>query len=112
LISAFGGAGTLSSVASTPPYYIPEKLPVSSPIEIDDELTSTISDATFQLGRIAGISPTVDFSPVLYTSILRLESVETAEIEGADVDIDEVYAYHTRGKSGDTGSVSISGFCL
>lgn len=88
------------------PYYIPEKVPVSSPIEIDDELTATISDATFELGRIDGISPTVDFSPVLYTSLLRLEAVETAEIEGADVDMDEVYAYHTRGKSGDTGSVS------
>lgn len=88
------------------PYYIPEKLPVSSPIEIDDELTAMISDATFQLGRIAGISPTTDFSSVLYTSLLRLEAVETAEIEGADVDMDEVYAYHTRGKSGDTGNVS------
>ncbi|RLM63289.1 Fic family protein [Halorubrum sp. Atlit-26R] len=88
------------------PYYIPEKLPVSSPIEIDDELTSRISDATFQLGRIDGISPTVDFSPVLYTSLLRLEAVETAEIEGADIEMDEVYAYHTRSKSGNTESVS------
>ncbi|WP_049909159.1 Fic family protein [Halorubrum saccharovorum] len=88
------------------PYYIPEKLPVSAPIEIDDDLTATISDATFQLGRIDGISPTVDFSPVLYTSLLRIEAVETAEIEGADVDMDEVYAYHTRGKSDGTGSVS------
>ena len=88
------------------PYYIPEKVPVSSPIEIDDDLTATISDATFELGRIDGISPTVDFSPVLYTSLLRLEAVETAEIEGADVDMDEVYAYHTRSKSGNTGSVS------
>ncbi|WP_049911140.1 Fic family protein [Halorubrum coriense] len=88
------------------PYYIPEKLPVSSPIEIDDELTAVISDAAFQLGRIDGISPTVDFSPVMYTSLLRLEAVETAEIEGADVEMDEVYAYHTRSKSGTTGSVS------
>ncbi|WP_424015484.1 Fic family protein [Halorubrum xinjiangense] len=88
------------------PYYIPEKLPLSSPIEIDEDLASTISDATFQLGRIDGISPIVDFSPVLYTSLLRLEAVETAEIEGADVEMDEVYAYHTRRKSGDSGRVS------
>lgn len=88
------------------PYYIPEKLPVSSSIEITDDLTGMISEATFQLGRIDGISPTVDFAPVLYTSLLRLEAVETAEIEGADVEMDEVYAYHTRSKSGDTGRVS------
>lgn len=88
------------------PYYIPEKLPLSSQVEIDEDLTATISDATFQLGRIDGISPTVDFSPVLYTSLLRLEAVETAEIEGADVEMDEVYAYHTRQKSGSSGRVS------
>lgn len=87
-------------------YYIPEKLPISSPIEIDDALTSRISNATFQLGRIDGISPTVDFSPVLYTSLLRLEAVETAEIEGADVEMDEVYAYHTRNKAGGSDGVS------
>lgn len=43
---------------------------------------------------------------MLYTSLLSLEALETAEIEGADVDMDEVYAYHTRGKSGDTENVS------
>jgi Fic family protein len=88
------------------PCYIPEKLPVSAPIDVDADLASTISDATFQLGRIDGISPTVDFSPVLYTSLLRLEAVETAEIEGADVEMDEVYAYHTRREAGDAGRVS------
>ncbi|MFC7199703.1 Fic family protein [Halospeciosus flavus] len=88
------------------PYYIPEKLPLSSPIEIDDELTTLISDASFQLGRIDGISPAVDFSPVLYTSLVRIEAVETAEIEGADVSMDEVYAYHTRQESSDSIDVS------
>lgn len=37
---------------------------------------------------------------MLYTSLVRLEAVETAEIEGADVEIDEVYAYHTRTNAG------------
>ena len=88
------------------PYYIPEKLPLSSLIEVDEDLLTLIADASFQLGRIDGISPTVDFSPVLYTSLVRLEAVETAEIEGADVDIDEVYAYHTRTDSGNRVDVS------
>ena len=83
------------------PYYIPEKLPLSTPVAIDEDLASQVSAAAFQLGRIDGISPTVDFSPVLYTSLVRLEAVETAEIEGADVDIDEVYAYHTRSGAGE-----------
>ena len=82
------------------PYYIPDKLPFSTRIDVDDELAELIADASFQLGRIDGISPTIDFSPVLYTSLVRLEAVETAEIEGADVDMDEVYAHHTR-TSGD-----------
>ncbi|ELZ96094.1 filamentation induced by cAMP protein Fic [Haloferax mucosum ATCC BAA-1512] len=73
---------------------------------MDEELASALSDATFQLGRIDGISPAVDFSPVLYTSLIRLEAVETAEIEGADVDVDEVYAYHTQSKSTETIDVS------
>jgi len=84
------------------PYYIPDKLLLSSPLAMDDELASAVSEATFQLGRLDGISPTIDFSPVLYTSLLRLEAVETAEIEGADVDIGEVYAYHTRHRSNET----------
>ncbi|WP_312911892.1 Fic family protein [Natronosalvus caseinilyticus] len=82
------------------PYYIPEKLPFSTAITVDDELANRIADASFQLGRLDGISPTVDFAPVLYTSLVRLEAVETAEIEGADVDVDEVYAYHTRTSAG------------
>ena len=48
------------------PYYIPDKLPLSTRLDVDDELTELIADASFQLGRIDGISPTIDFSPVLY----------------------------------------------
>ncbi|WP_222914402.1 Fic family protein [Natrinema sp. SYSU A 869] len=88
------------------PYYIPEKLPLTTQIAVDDVLTELIADATFQLGRIDGISPTVDFSPVLYTSLVRLEAVETAEIEGADVEMDEVYAYHTRTNAGENVDTS------
>ncbi|WP_435195962.1 Fic family protein [Natronomonas sp. EA1] len=81
-------------------YYIPDKLPVESPIPIDEPLTERIAGTSYELGRLAGISRTVDFAPVLYTTLSRLEAVETAEIEGADVEMDEVYAYHTRHADG------------
>ncbi|WP_239640957.1 Fic/DOC family N-terminal domain-containing protein [Natrialba taiwanensis] len=80
--------------------------PLSTGIDVDDELTERIADASFQLGQIDGISPTIDFSPVLYTSLVRLEAVETAEIEGADVDVDEVYAHHTRTSRDETVDVN------
>ncbi len=79
-------------------YYKPEPLPPESALSFDNEFYETLSEATFWLGKLAGFSMTVDFPPVLYTPLLRKEAMESAEIEGADIDYNAVYSYETRSK--------------
>ena len=67
-------------------YYKPDPLPPSRELRLDDEFYETLSEATFWLGQLSGISRMVDFPAVLYTSLLRKEAMESAEIEGADID--------------------------
>jgi Fic family protein len=77
-------------------YYRPEPLPPSRDLELDAGFYETVADATFWLGKLGGVSLELDFPPVLYTSLLRKEAMESAEIEGADVDYNAVYSRETR----------------
>ena len=83
-------------------YYRPEPLPPSNDLELDAEFYDLLADATFWLGKLSGVSLELDFPPVLYTSLLRKEAMESTEIEGADVDYNALYSLETRGLD-DTG---------
>ncbi|QLG61109.1 Fic family protein [Halorarum salinum] len=83
------------------PYYSPEPLPVEPKLRISEQTHDLVADAAYQIGRVDGISSTVDFSAVLYTSLIRIEAVESARIEGADVAFQDVEAYHTKHPSGE-----------
>jgi len=83
------------------PYYKPDPLPPSRELDLSADFYELLSDATFWLGKLAGFSMTVDFSPVLYTSLLRKEAMESAEIEGADVDFNAVFSAETDSDAGD-----------
>jgi len=76
-------------------YYKPEPLPPSRELDFNEEFYELLSGATFWLGKLSGISETVDFPPMLYASLVRKEAVESAEIEGADVDVNDMYRYET-----------------
>lgn len=78
------------------PYYSPETLPIEPKLDLSTETQDLVADAAYQIGRVDGISSTVDFSAVLYTSLIRLEAVESARIEGADVAYQDIEAYHTK----------------
>lgn len=78
-------------------YYDPDPLPPSRELDLDAEFYETLTDATFWLGKLSGISATVDFPPMLYASLVRKEAVESAEIEGVDVDVNDMYRYETLG---------------
>ena len=77
------------------PYFKPDPLPPEG-MSFDDAFYETLSEATFWLGKLAGLSLTVDFAPVLYTSLLRKEAIESSEIEGANVDYNALYSHETR----------------
>ena len=83
------------------PYYSPEPLPVEPTLEITNQTYGEATDTAYQIGRVDGISSTVDFSAVLYTSLIRIEAVESARIEGADVAYQDVEAYHTQNPNGE-----------
>ncbi|WP_458209886.1 Fic family protein [Haladaptatus sp. NG-SE-30] len=84
------------------PYYSPESLSVEPKLEISDQTRDLVADAAYQIGRVDGISSTDDFSAVLYTSLIRIEAVESARIEGADVEYQDLEAYHTQHSSDET----------
>ncbi|PAU83627.1 filamentation induced by cAMP protein fic [Halorubrum salipaludis] len=77
-------------------YYKPEPLPPSRELDLTDRFYETLADATFWLGQLSGISRELDFPPLLYTSLLRKEAMESAEIEGADIDYNALYSLETR----------------
>ena len=76
-------------------YYKPDPLPPSRDLDLDDDFYETVADATFWLGKLSGLSLELDFPPVLYTSLLRKEAMESAEIEGADIDFNALYSRET-----------------
>jgi len=78
------------------PYYKPDTLPPDTEFSFDTDFYETLSEATFWLGKLGGFSLTVGFAPVLYTSLLRKEAMESSEIEGADVDYNALYSHETR----------------
>lgn len=77
-------------------YYKPDPLPPTRELQLGGQFYRHLSDATYWLGRLSGISTTIDFPPILYTSLLRKEAMESAEIEGADVDYNALYSVETR----------------
>src|SRR6056297_1961970 len=87
-------------------YYRPDPLPPSRELALDADFHDLLADASFWLGKLSGVSLELDFPPVLYTSLLRKEAMESAEIEGADVDYNALYSLETR--SFDAGEDEIS----
>lgn len=77
-------------------YYKPEPLPPTRELAVDEELFDTISDASFWLGKLSGLTEMVEYPPLLYASLVRKEAIQSAEIEGADVDMDDVYRVETQ----------------
>jgi Fic family protein len=88
-------------------YYRPEPLPPSRDLELNDEFYDLLAEATFWLGKLSGISLEIDFPPVLYTSLLRKEAMESAEIEGADIDYNALYSLETRSLDEDPDGFAI-----
>ncbi len=89
-------------------YYRPDPLPPSRELDLAEGFYETLADATFWLGQLSGISRELDFPPVLYTSLLRKEAMESAEIEGADIDYNALYSLETRSLDdpGDTDALA------
>ena len=71
--------------------YIPDDLPPDTKIEITSDIQDVIERAIFQLGRLGGIGEETDTSPLLYTTMVRREAVESVLIEGANIAIEEMF---------------------
>ena len=71
--------------------YVPDELPPTEPIEITPDIRDTIEEAIFHLGRLSGIGEETDTSPLLYTTMVRREAVESVLIEGGDINLEEMF---------------------
>lgn len=76
-------------------YYKPDPLPPSRTLELDEQFRELLSETAFWLGKLNGVGLTETYPPVLYTSLLRKEALESTEIEGADADFNDVFSYET-----------------
>ena len=72
-------------------YYLPDELPPAREIQVSGEFQETLEDAIYQLGRLEGISEETDASPIVYTSLVRREAVESVLIEGADLELEDLF---------------------
>ncbi|MCU4974908.1 Fic family protein [Halobacteria archaeon AArc-m2/3/4] len=73
----------------------PDPLPPNAELQLEGAFYETLSEATFWLGKLSGFNLTTDFAPVLYTSLLRKEAMESSEIEGANIDFNALYSFET-----------------
>lgn len=90
--------GSFVSIGSGRESFHPETLPPSSGLDFSEETHAAIANATYALGRLDEAARTVELGAVVFTSMVRQEAVDSAAIEGADVDVDEVYQHHTTTK--------------
>jgi Fic family protein len=72
-------------------YYRPDPLPPAKELDLDADFQASLQDAIFELGRLDGIGEESDTSPLVYTTMVRREAVESILIEGGDIDIEEVF---------------------
>jgi Fic family protein len=70
-------------------YYLPETLPPE--IDIEPGLRERLQDALYHLGRLEGIGDETDASPLLYTTLVRREAVESVVLEGAEIEFEDVF---------------------
>ncbi|WP_255192034.1 Fic family protein [Natronobeatus ordinarius] len=81
------------------PFYLPDELPPGRPIQIDDRLRELLDEAIFQLGRLDGISEETSVNPIVYTSLVRREAVESVLIEGAEIQLEDLFRPDKAGAS-------------
>ncbi|WP_424005669.1 Fic family protein (plasmid) [Haloarcula salina] len=73
------------------PYYRPDPLPPARDFEFDADFQQLLQDTIYQLGRLEGIGDETDTNPLLYTTMVRREAVESVVLEGADVELEDVF---------------------
>lgn len=73
------------------PYYLPEELPPDAEIDLGPDFQQTLQDTIYQLGRLQGISDETSVSPIVYTSLVRREAVESVLVEGADIEFEDMF---------------------
>ena len=73
------------------PYYRPNPLPPETTINIGPDLRDALEGAIYELGRLEGISEETDTNPLVYTSLVRREAVESVLIEGAQIEIEDLF---------------------
>lgn len=72
-------------------YYLPEELPPSTEFDFDSEFQQVLQDAIYHLGRLEGIGDETDVNPLVYTSLIRREAVESVLVEGAELDFEDMF---------------------
>jgi Fic family protein len=73
-------------------YYSPDDLPPTPPIDTNrKEIQNKIQGAMYELGRVDGLSEETRANPVLFTSMVRREAVESVLVEGGDLELEDIF---------------------
>jgi len=84
------------------PYYLPDELPPKAEIDLGQAFQQTLQDTIYQLGQLNGISRETSVSPIVYTSLVRREAVESVLVEGADIEFEDMFRSEEIGRDSTT----------
>lgn len=73
------------------PYYRPDPLPPDEAFEFGTDFQQLLQDTIYQLGRLEGIGDETDASPLLYTTMVRREAVESIVLEGGEIEVEDLF---------------------
>ena len=73
--------------------FLPEPLPPDPPIEWDDGLVRSLSDADRAIGRLDGLARSFSASDLFIAMYVKREAVLSSQIEGTQSSLDDVLAF-------------------
>lgn len=80
--------------------FIPEPLPPTTPLAIDNKLQSRINQAMLALGRLDAISSLLPDAHLFLYSYVRKEAVMSSQIEGTQSSLSDLMLYEMEGVPG------------
>jgi Fic family protein len=85
-----GRAGTYISQPNGYKAFVPAPLPPTPPIELDNELTSVLAQATHAIGRLSGLSAFIPDPDLFVYLYVRKEALLSSQIEGTQCSLEDI----------------------
>lgn len=72
-------------------YYSPDELPPDLQIEYTGRFNDVLQEAIYELGHLNGVAQESDANPLVYTTMVRREAVQSILLEGGDLGLEDMF---------------------